>query len=102
MSRVFVAHGAIGRCLVPSPSSAIVSTVGASSPLPATRSLIEASILLVWRRPGETLLCWVMLSLFLQVVDCMKWSHVSLPWGWWWPRGPACLPPQVVCCLWLL
>ena len=39
-----------------SPSSSFAATMGSSSPTPATRSLIEASVLLVWQWPRKTLL----------------------------------------------
>ena len=57
MTCVFATHGTIRCPLVSTPSSTIASIVGALSPTPATRSLIKASILLVWRWPRETLLC---------------------------------------------
>jgi hypothetical protein len=56
MTHVFATHGTI-RCPLPSsPSSTIASITGALSPSPTTWSLIETSILLVWRQPRETLL----------------------------------------------
>ena len=88
--------------LVSFPSSAIASVVGALSPMPATWSLMEASILLVWWWPRETLLCWIILWLFLQIVYCVKKVSCFAALGVGWPRGPACLPSQVACFLSLL
>jgi hypothetical protein len=102
VSCILAVDGAIGHPLCSSPSSAFVSAMGASTSSPTTCRLIKTLVLLVRQWPLGTLLRRAMLWLFSQIIDCVEWPYISLTWGWWWPKGPAYLPPQVASCLSLL